>query len=256
MIRVAICCQDRANRTRLRKAVGRCARDAHVDNVETKGFDTLEAFRAVEAGMRPGFTDCAIVCLDDFPDGARGAQATNALQELRSAFPSLQLGLVSAEEAGAALAYVLGVGFCLLSGTYEQFMAMTVPVLRDIARQKGTYVTVRSSSGVYNVVLEDFQFAESTKRGPIIHLSRGQTVPVRGTLQSLYGALTSMPDERIAPGSAGRFVMAGSSCIVNLDNVRSVGEGSLIFSDGETIVVPIRKRKAVQDAWFAFRTCG
>ena len=100
----------------------------------------------------------------------------------------------------------------------------------------------------------------------------------RGTLQTLYENIVSAErdaeakaqdakaEDAEAEGGAAsegaavgatrpaarRFIKAGSSFIVNLDNVRSAGEGSLIFADGETIVVPIRKRKAVKDALDSF----
>lgn len=273
MIRVAICCRDKVNRTRLRKAVERCARDAHVNNVEARTFPQMAELLVAAERFRSDLLDYAIVCVDGFRSDENETTAATegmsaaeqAILALKSACPDTRLGLVSSEQQDAMLAYRTGAGFCLLTGTYEQFKAMVVPMLQDAAQQKSAYVSVRTSSGVHNVVLEDVQFVESTKRGPVIHLSEGQAVLARGTLQALYGNLTSWPGESgrmndVAPSSAPatigyakRFIMAGNSFIVNLDNVRSMGEGSLIFADGEAIVVPIRKRKAVQDAWQSFR---
>ena len=52
---------------------------------------------------------------------------------------------------------------------------------------------------------------------------------------------------------ATRSVKAGSSVIVNLDNVQSAGKNSLVFPDGSIIIIPIRARKPLQEALEAYR---
>ena len=71
-------------------------------------------------------------------------------------------------------------------------------------------------------------------------VSKGRTITVRGTLSALY--------ERLVEADPEWFMKVGGSFIVNLDNVRSAGNGSLIFCDGEAVIVPVRMRKPLKDA--------
>ena len=109
--------------------------------------------------------------------------------------------------------------------------------MAQVLGRRGDVMGLRFDIGVGNVVLDEVVFAESTKKGSVIHLANGGTRLVRSTLQALFDKLAGR----------GPFEKAGSSFIVNLDNIRSTGDGAVIFSNGESIVVPVRVRKPLAD---------
>jgi len=95
--------------------------------------------------------------------------------------------------------------------------------------------------------LNDIMFAETSKPGPVIHLSGGRTVSVRGTLQALYDKLYARKAQ---------FLRAGGSFIVNIDNIRTANDDSVIFSSGEAIILPVRARKPVLEALSTWKVRG
>lgn len=75
-----------------------------------------------------------------------------------------------------------------------------------------------------------------------IHLQNKATVSTRSSSQALFSRLSQ---DR-------RFFKAGSSYILNLDNVRSIQGRDVTFVNGEAITVPARSRKELEDAFFDF----
>lgn len=260
MIRTAICDKDAQERIRLRDAIERYARSSNINNVEVMQFTDIASFSETAARMRPGFFDpcfCRIY-------GDSDEEAIEEVRKLHADNPDMHLVILSDDKSQAIYSYDLDAGFLHLSNGYDDFVRVVSGPFDDIVRAtRGEVATVKSRNGVESMLLSDIQFVESSKRGSIIHLPLGKHVATRGTLQTLFDSLTAVdvPSEGAAAEGArasetrgGRFVRAGSSFIVNLDNVRSAGEGSLIFADGETIIVPIRKRKAVLDALDSYQT--
>ncbi len=266
MIRVALICRDSDARARVRHAFARCTREQKLRNVDIKAFEDVEGVLQKLSQKRLGYIDYVICCADEeLHDEETGSDLPlQGLHAMRAEYPHLDLDIISANHQDAVFAYELGAGFLSFSGTHDDFKRMVAERLSGIAKREAQCVTVRASGSVSNVVLDDIQFVESSKKGSIMHISNGETVLVRATLQSLFENLAKVAGQEKGGSAQGLkadpdrpaksfFVMAGSSFIVNLDNVRSAGEGSFVFANGETIIVPIRKRKELKDALAAYR---
>lgn len=89
---------------------------------------------------------------------------------------------------------------------------------------------------------DDMMFAETSDHDQVIHLQNKATVSTRSSSQALFNRLSQ----------DGRFFKAGSSYILNLDNVRSIQGRDVTFVNGEAITVPARSRKELEDAFFDF----
>lgn len=251
----------------MRDSIERYARENGINNVEVTLFLSAEDLVDAFGRMRPGFFDLLFCDIGGASDDApsEGERAIDLVRKLREDNPDLRLVLLSESKSDAIFSYDLEAGFLVMSDSYDDFVRVASGPLSAISRERSAVTIVKSTTGVENVVLADIQFVESSKRGPIIHLPHGKTVPMRGTLQMLFESLAgaeSSDDGAEAGTPAGtpagaalgrRFVKAGSSFIVNLDNVRAAGEGSLIFADGEAVIVPVRKRKALLDALRSYR---
>ena len=188
---------------------------------------------------REGFYDIVVGRLDDQAD-----ETLVALRRVREADGGMGIVLVADDDSHAVDAFDLRAdGYSLIEdGAAGLEKALHVAVLRAASNHSVT-LGLRADVGVGNLIVDEVEFVEASKKGPIIHLSTGKTVTTRGTLQSLFEQLEH--DER--------FVKAGNSFIVNLDNIRSLGEGSVVFPDGEAIIIPVRTRKPIKDALTAYR---
>ncbi len=233
MIRVLTYDAHVSGRSRLRLAVDAALMSFGASNhgitPVSSSADLIETFQR----MRRGYFEL-IVCWI----GPDADEMFDALSAIRRDDESVHIVLIAPDGSFAARALELGVeGFCLEKDGPEGLKrAMERPVAQVLGR-RGDVMGLRFDIGVGNVVLDEVVFAESTKKGSVIHLANGGTRLVRSTLQALFDKLAGR----------GPFEKAGSSFIVNLDNIRSTGDGAVIFSNGESIVVPVRVRKPLAD---------
>lgn len=239
MKRVLICDNDAIERTRFRSAVERYAQEKKISNVEVLMAFSPETMLDRLQGSRKGLYYMVACRVED--EGA-----LDALKQLRETDDEIRIVLVSTKPEDAMHAFELRAGFFLIPSDHEGFVKAVGEPLAEIANRHAATFAVKSSQGVSNLLLGDVLFAESAKKGPIIHLPGNRTVTTRGTLQALYDRLAEIDEEQ--------FMKVGGSFIVNLDNVRSAGEGSLIFCDGEAIIVPVRMRKPLKDALASYRS--
>jgi len=252
MLRVALVDNDAAERKRLRDALLACFAQAHLANTDVVSYATVGELAAAYARLRHDFFDLAFCSLAGRGFGSKGRPAEiGLLQALHEAHPHLHLALASQSATDAQEAFNLGAAFLLLPGNAGDLARALHAQTQAFQSRRQTLLAVRTASTVDSVPLDDVQFVESTKRGPMIHLSERRTIVARGTLRALFDQLPISES-----GSVPRFVMAGSSFIVNLDNVRAAGKGALVFADGEAIIVPVRKRKDLETALQAWRTDG
>lgn len=246
--------------TNLRDALERYVRDAGFDNIEVSSISSVEDLFDALGRMRDSYYDLALCSLEPRAGAMSRTSGESvepavmpALRALHETYPQLRLIVSSRDAFHAIYAFELDAHFLPLTGTYEDLRRVVAEPLANAEKDKGAMMSVRSAGGVDSVSVDSIQFVESSKRGPIIHLPNARTILARGTLQTLFERLAEagFSNDR---DSRAPFVKAGSSFIVNLSNVRASGKGALIFADGETIIVPVRKRKDVREALALFHT--
>ena len=236
MFRVLIYDGNASRRGELRAAVNSVLSELGSRNHGLMRAATLKELADVTGRARPDYFDF-IVCRIEFC----AVEAKEALQKARLQSPDAGLIIIADGSECASHAFAIGAnGFCLESEGVEGLRrAITPSALRAIEARRYDAVGLRSDAGVGNVVLDGIMFVESSKKGSLIHLATGETLLVRMTLQTLYDHLAANKS----------FVKAGSSFIVNMDNVLMAGEGAVVFANGESIVVPVRVRKPFKEAF-------
>lgn len=239
MIRVLVSDQHSGDRSKLRTAVDALMTSRGITNYAVSFVAKLEELVALAKRTREGFYDIVVCRLSE-----DAAQDLAALRDIRSSDDSINIVVIADSPDYAVDAFGLHAdGYCLYKEGREGFeRAMKVPIRKAAARHADT-IGIRSDVGIGNLTIDEIQFVEASKKGPLVHLATGRTVLARGTLQSLYELLSH--DER--------FVKVGGSFVVNLDNIRSLGESSVVFPDSDPIIVPVRARKPLRDALTAYR---
>ena len=239
MIRLVICDTRAKARSALRQALGSIAAQEGVSPVAIGQFSSIsEAARTLQM-RRAGFCKL-LICNIDYA----AEQDMQTLSQMKRRFPQTRLVLMSASASSAMDTYRMHADdFILLSDGAGEFARVVKEQLSSISAQRGATITLKTREGIEVLDADAIMFAETSNAGPLIHVANGREVQVRGTMQGLFAQMEH--DER--------FARAGSSFIVNLDNVRSAGKSSLVFPDGAIIIVPIRARKPFQEAMEAYR---
>jgi len=268
MMRIALINSNAGERDALCKALARCAEDLHHPPADIACFGGIAAFHDMLITRNPHHFDVVVCCIDRLRgltaptrDGVEASTIgpLDFLARLRRRIPDLPLVVASHDTSSAIGAYHIRAAFIHLPGTYDDLRRVMREPLAHVGWDFAPCLAIRTSGQVSNVPATDIQFAESSKRGPVIHLPKDRLVITRGTLRGLFERLeTGWGDKALSHDTLLKspFVMAGSSFIVNLDNVVASGQGVLVFTDGETIIVPVRKRKDIEQALQSFRTFG
>jgi len=243
MIRIAICEKSKTDALRMRSAIESYATSKGLFNVGVVSvYSSEDLFKLIDR-VRPDFIDIILCRLEGSDDSMR-EKTRKTLSMLAEQCPKTHFIVASSDTDNAICAFDAGAKFIPVPYGNDEFHNSIGTVLDKVAMTHKRPFSVKSTKGIVNMNLNDITFVETNKKGPIIHLPDSRTVETRGTLQALFERLSAIDD---------RFVRAGGSFIVNLDNVRTAGESSVIFGDGEAIILPIRARKPMQDAFAAYR---
>ena len=221
------------HRSNLRSLVSAALADLGIVNLGLTRARSPQELQGILRQAPPGLVDLVLCRV-----GEQGEEDFAALRRIREEEPGLDIIILAPDEGYAEeAAQIDACGYCLEGEGPEGLkQALATAAIQALERHDGT-MGLRSAEGVWNLILDQIVFVESSKKGAVLHLATGKTLLVRSTLQNLADKLESK----------GTFMKVGGSFVVNIDNVRSVGEGAIIFSDGESIIVPVRMRKQVRE---------
>lgn len=228
---IYICDDSRADQLRLVHNIESYAREKGAA-VTVKVFGSADDLLAAygSAPEKP-----AVIFLDIYMDGTNGMDAAEKLIEL-----GMENGLVftTSSEQHAVKAFSIGAdGYLHKPFTHEDFVRAMKRFSR-LFEESRRYITVMQGREEVNIYLNMLRFAESAGHGTVLHTSSGE-VRVYSPLSSLFGQLEGDPD----------FLMCGRSYIANLSTVTGFDpdSGELTFQGGESLIVPVRLRRAVRD---------
>ena len=217
-------------------ALARYALDAGLPIPETHVFPTvLELVEHIANAVDPPLD---LIILDATQPGMPAAQA---LRDARAAGYAGLILLMESSAAGAREAWRLSVDRYLVSPVDPaEFAIEATALLRQACDADAHSITLNARGGTYRVPFAQLVYAQTDNHDQVLHMLDGSTVQLRSSSQDLF--------ERFSHDR--RFLKLGSSYIVNLDFVESVrGNGATIsFADGSSAPVPVRLRKATQDA--------
>ena len=242
-LRVAICGSATVGEASAKHELARCI-DALVPSL---GMDIApveelpaspEAVDRVLDPEREAPLDLLVVD-EDLP----GLPGISLVRELRDAGFASSIVLMASSDELAYEALMSGVeAFVPKPATSEAFNAVVANVLTDIAARRRESVALHCQGRVQYVDKRDIVFAETIEHDQVVHVRNGDKLSIRSSSQALFDMLS--PDSR--------FFKDGSSFIVNLSFVRSLGrDGSARLADGSTISVPVRLRRTFADALLA-----
>ncbi len=123
--------------------------------------------------------------------------------------------------------------------SYYHFSMRMDKAMRAMARNRRAHVTIATRSGLRVVPCPEIVYVETRSHDLLYHLvDEEEPLSVRGSLTALEGELGETP-----------FVRISSSCLVNMDHVRSMQSGELRMDTGETLYASRAKKRAVLETF-------
>ena len=176
-------------------------------------------------------------------DSTPGFSGISLIRELRARERGIGVIMMTPDDGLAYDALMVGVDAFLPHPVIsEVFRETATRILADIAARRPETVVLRFRDRVRRLDRRDIVYAETVGHDQVLHMRSSDKMPVRSSSQALFDKLS---DDT-------RFFKAGSSFIVNLSFVRSVGrDGAARLSGGSTVTVPVRLRRAFADALLA-----
>ena len=117
--------------------------------------------------------------------------------------------------------------------TYFNFRMRMDKAMRHIHRNAGRSITLTTRDGMRVVPLADIEYVEVSKHDLSYHIY-GDPEPF-----VVYGSLKAFEDEV----AGGPFVRISASCIVNMNQVRSVKGSALVTRGGDTLYFSRSRRR-------------
>lgn len=244
MVRIVICAAERSEGLHLRHIVDAYATSRGFYNVDVLVMNSREEFASLLSLLKPNFFDMALCQMDGRCSDMSLDEIYRTASGVRAIAPKTRFVFMSSDKRLANCAYKAEGRFLQLPLEQEDFERVVGKAIDEVFLSHRNIFAVKSGKTVVNVNLDDVSFVEAGKKGPVIHLPVSSVLVTRSTLQLLYDRLEQASDS---------FMKVGGSFIVNLENMRTAGESTAIFGDGETIILPTRLRKPVRDALRAYR---
>jgi len=216
--------------------ITQCASDVGTFAQIVRFASALELIDGVVRAGAESLVD-VVVCAMDVP----GMTGVEVAREIHAADEHATVVLCAETSTEAYEAVVARVKGYLVSPietpAFERVIATCFERTVDFQEHS---VVLRCRDKVRRLPFEEFVYAETFNHNQLVHVVGGAQYDMRATSQALFELLGNDP----------RFFKAGSSCIINLDHVRSVksGGGVVSFDNGRTCSVPVRLRKAFEEA--------
>lgn len=172
-----------------------------------------------------------------------GVLGTDAVRELREAGNDAHVIFITSSKDHAVEAFSLHADNYLVKPFSRQQLADAVaPVIERIIRERTEFVNVKTVEGaMVHVAFSKVVLAQTSGHNQVICLMDGSRVETRLSSAELFDKLSS--DER--------FFKAGSSYILNLDNVRAINGSTATMADGSAVDVPLRLCKKLKEQFMA-----
>lgn len=238
MIRIALYDTNPEECRRLRAVVGRYSTIGGFFNVGIIDGSSYDDFINLIRRSQPGFFNIALIRVSPMADDVIEKLA-NLLSLFNEMSPRTEVIVLSNNADHALNAYDVGAKFLHMPFDEKEFTRTIGKVMFHASAVDKRPFPIKSGKSVVLINLKDIMFVETARRELLIHLPIGDAIPVKGTLQSLFERLHELDE---------RFQRAGGSFILNIDNVRSTDEESVMLSNGDTLILPVRARKEILEA--------
>ncbi len=118
--------------------------------------------------------------------------------------------------------------------SYYHFSMRMDKAMRTMARNRRSHVTITTRSGMRIVPCNEISYVETRSHDLVYHIiGDEEPLSIRGSLTALEQEVGETP-----------FVRISSSCLVNMDHVRSMQAGEVRMDTGETLYASRAKKRA------------
>lgn len=238
MIKIALCDDNREHLKRLYEDIIGYFQTNTVPNAQIYSFDSSE--KLIDEMEREKFD---VYFLDVLIPGQNGMEIGKRIRKMDEDAVIVYI-TVSREYAFEAFG-VRAFSYLQKPVNKEELSETLDRVLKQIERQGGSKLYVRTKDGLMNVNTGDVMYVENISRCSVYVLKDGRRVTSvcnRGSFEKSVGFLKELPE----------FVQPHKSYFVNMRCIRTFGSKSMLMDDGTQIAISRKRFAETRRAYLSF----
>lgn len=192
----------------------------------------------IESAKKIGGFDLYI--LDVVMPEMNGIELGSALRELGC--DGKIIYLTSSEEFAIDAFRVKAFNYILKPIKKDGFFAAVDEALEAVRKKKEKYVIVKTKEKSVKLAFDRIIHAQLINRAVSYRLTKGETVESVTVRSSFSEAVQELLRDR-------RFMLCGTSTLLNLQHIASVESEAIVFSDGDKMLFTAKNCREIRSAW-------
>ena len=150
--------------------------------------------------------------------------------------------LTSSEEFAIDAFRVKAFNYILKPIKKDGFFAAVDEALEAVRKKKEKYVIVKTKEKSVKLAFDCIIHAQLINRAVSYRLTKGETVESVTVRSSFSEAVQELLRDR-------RFILCGTSTLLNLQHIASVESEAIVFSDGDKMLFTAKTCREIRSAW-------
>lgn len=181
-----------------------------------------------------------IFFLDIYMPGKLGTEASKELREM--GVRSRIIFLTTSTEYALEAFRVDATQYIVKPVRESKLSDLLDRLFEELDRERKKYLQIKTDDGICRIPVQDIVCCESMRKSQYIYLANHSRITLHRTMAGVEELLDGFSE----------FVRAGSSCIVNLDHIESLGSQELLMDDGRIVYLPRGSYSLIKKKYFSY----
>ncbi len=177
------------------------------------------------------------------PEGPTGIETGKILRE--RGVTGIILYLTSSKEYAVDSYSTRALDYLVKPISAEAFEAAFTRAISIIKQRSEESLMLKAKSGVYMVNFKDLIYAELIRRNVKYYMAGGNVLKSPSIYTSFREVVSPFLKDK-------RFILCGSSFMVNLQHIRGIEKDNILMSDGQKLCLPKKAYPELRTAWFDY----
>lgn len=181
-----------------------------------------------------------ILFLDIYMPGKLGTQVSKELREM--GVKSRIIFLTTSTEYALEAFRVDATQYIVKPARESELADFLDRLFEELDRERKKYVLLPTDDGICRIPVQDIVCCESQRKSQYVYVTDDSRITLHMTMSGVEELLDGFTE----------FVRAGSSYIVNLAHIESMGRQELLMDDGRIVYLPRGSYPLIKEKYFSY----